>query len=122
MREFESCFADQFRSFVAYREASGRWNEASYGPNLCIFDRYCRENFPDAESLTQEMVDSWCRQRETETNNSCRSRIYVVHSIWQHEKCSILFRLNFPERKNAHIYRMLFRRKILADSLKPVIP
>ena len=97
MREFESCFADQLRSFVAYREASGRWNEASYGPNLCIFDRYCRENFPDAESLTQEMVDSWCRQRETETNNSCRSRIYVVHSLIEYLATRKMLNLIPPE-------------------------
>ncbi len=27
------------------------------------------------------MVTAWCRQRDTETNNSCRSRIYVVASF-----------------------------------------
>ena len=64
MREYESCFALLIRDFIAYRKASGRWNEASYGPNL-----------------TQEMVDRWCRQRDSETNNSCRSRIYVVYSF-----------------------------------------
>lgn len=81
MRELESCFAEQIRSFIAYREASGRWNEASYGPNLRIFDRYCRINYPESKSLTQEMVNSWCAQRDSETNNSCRSRIYVVYSF-----------------------------------------
>ena len=33
MREYESCFALLIRDFIAYRKASGRWNEASYGPN-----------------------------------------------------------------------------------------
>jgi hypothetical protein len=27
------------------------------------------------------MVDGWCHKRDTETNNSCRSRIYVVVSF-----------------------------------------
>ena len=38
-------------------------------------------NYPDSVHLTQEMVDRWCRQRDSETNNSCRSRIYVVYSF-----------------------------------------
>lgn len=81
MREYESCFAPFIRDFVAYRLASGRWNEASYGPNMRVFDRYCKVNYPDAQELVQEMVDSWCAKRESETNNSCRSRIYVVYSF-----------------------------------------
>ena len=74
MREYESCFAPIIRDFIAYRLASGRWNEASYGPNMRVFDRYCKVNYPDAQELTQEMVDSWCTKRGSETNNSCRSR------------------------------------------------
>ena len=81
MRKYESCFALLIRDFIAYRKASGRWNEASYGPNLRVFDRFCAMNYPDSVHLTQEMVDRWCRQRDSETNNSCRSRIYVVYSF-----------------------------------------
>ena len=84
MREYESCFAGQILDFIEYRKASDRWNEASYGPNLRIFDRFCKTNFPDESTLTQEMVDTWCAKRGTETNNSCRSRIYVVHSFVQY--------------------------------------
>ena len=45
MRDYESCFADKIQDFIRYRKASGRWNEASYGPNLRVFDRFCRKNF-----------------------------------------------------------------------------
>ncbi|MFQ9704808.1 MAG: hypothetical protein ACLR0U_28275 [Enterocloster clostridioformis] len=57
MREYESCFALLIRDFIAYRKASGRWNEASYGPNLRVFDRFCAMNYPDSVHPTQEMVD-----------------------------------------------------------------
>lgn len=50
MREYESCFAPLIRDFVAYRLASGRWNEASYGPNMRVFDRYCKANYPNAQA------------------------------------------------------------------------
>ncbi|MFQ9704233.1 MAG: hypothetical protein ACLR0U_23295 [Enterocloster clostridioformis] len=61
MREYESCFALLIRDFIAYRKASGRWNEASYGPNLRVLDRFCAMNYPDSVHLTQEMVDRWCK-------------------------------------------------------------
>ncbi len=81
MRKYESCFADRIQDFIRYRKASGRWNESSYGPNLRVFDRFCRNNYGDETCITQNMVDTWCAQRRTETNNSCRSRIYVVYSF-----------------------------------------
>lgn len=81
MREFISSFAPLMRSFVSYRKVSGRWNEASYEVNLSLFDKYCDKHFSNASELSQEMADSWCAQRKTETNNSCRSRIYPVVSF-----------------------------------------
>lgn len=106
MREYESCFAPLIRDFVTYRKASDRWNETSYGPNLRIFDRYCKKNYPDKEMLTQEMVDSWCKQRETETNNSCRSRIYVVYSFVKYLSERRLSQIHPPKlpRKNHSIH------------------
>lgn len=81
MAEFRSVFAPLFQSFIRYRKASDRWNSSSYEPFLILFDRFCISNYPEDKELTQEMVDSWCRQREGEMNNSCRSRIYVVVSF-----------------------------------------
>ena len=81
MKEFRSFLSPQIHSFIRYRQASQRWNDSSYEENLILFDHYCHANDPCATALTQEMVDGWCRQRRTETNNSCRSRIYVVDSF-----------------------------------------
>ena len=81
MTEFRSVFAPLFQSFIHYRKASDRWNSSSYESSLILFDRFCASNYPEDKELTQEMVDTWCRQRESEMNNSCRSRIYVVVSF-----------------------------------------
>jgi integrase len=81
MSEFISSLAPLMQAFVSYRKASGRWNEASYEVNLSLFDKYCVKHFPDDYELSQSMTDSWCIKRETETNNSCRSRIYPVVSF-----------------------------------------
>lgn len=81
MKQFLSFLAPQIHHFIRYRQASQRWNDSSYEENLMLFDHYCYEHYPEDTALTQEMVDGWCRQRVTETNNSCRSRIYVVDSF-----------------------------------------
>jgi len=81
MCEYTSYLAPLIRAFIFYRKASGRWNEVSYEANLRLFDKRCEERYPNAAELTQVMVDSWCAQRKTETNNSCRSRIYPVVSF-----------------------------------------
>lgn len=81
MNKFTSNLKPLIEPYLSYRKASGRWNEASYEPNLVLFDRFCKKHYPEAEHLSQEMVDGWCRKRDTESNNSCRSRIYVVVSF-----------------------------------------
>jgi integrase len=86
MNKFISSLAPLIQAYVFYRKASGHWNEASYEPNLVLFDRYCKRQFPQAAHLSQEMVDGWCHKRDTETNNSCRSRIYVVVSFIRYLK------------------------------------
>jgi hypothetical protein len=61
MARFSSFLASLLGDFVYYREVSGCWNEASYEPNLVLFDRYCMKHFPVGVVLTQAMVDGWCR-------------------------------------------------------------
>lgn len=80
MREFTSFLAPLMRDYVAYQTASDRLCE-SWESTLLLFDRYCRKHFPEAVELSQEMSDSWCRQRETEANNSCISRITPIISF-----------------------------------------
>ena len=78
MNKFTSFLAPLMQDYVFYQKASRHWNKSSYEPNLVLFDRYCKKQYPKATLLSQEMVDGWCHKRNTETNNSCRSRIYVV--------------------------------------------
>lgn len=86
MNKFHSGLAPQFQAFIDHRKACGQWNESSYEPYLVIFDHFCARNYPDSSTLSCEMTDGWCRKRETESNNSCRSRIYVVISFVRYLK------------------------------------
>lgn len=83
--KFNSFLADIMENYVAYRHASGR-TSISYVKNLVHFDGYCAREYPQAKELQQEVVDKWCRQRNTECNNSCISRIYPIISFLRYAK------------------------------------
>lgn len=72
-RIYRSCFKNELDMFSDYMKASHHWN-SGYDYNIVSFDRYCAECFPGAKALSQEMVDSWCRKRDTETTLSCNTR------------------------------------------------
>jgi len=80
MTKFKSFLVPLIYSFIKYRRASDRWSE-TYEANLLLFDRHCLTNYSQETELTQEMVDSWCEKRDTEINNSCRTRINVIISF-----------------------------------------
>ena len=84
MNKFTSFLAPFMQAYISYQKASEHWNENSYEANLVRFDRYCKKQYPESALLSQEMVEGWCHKRDTETNNSCRSRIDVVVSFIQY--------------------------------------
>jgi site-specific recombinase XerD len=85
MKKYQSFLADTLEKYESYRIASGRTSH-SYIKNLIFFDNYCARKYPFAKKLTQEMVDKWCAQRETECNNSVISRVYPVLSFLRFAK------------------------------------
>ena len=77
---FSSCIAGHLAAYAEYREACGCWS-ASSSRYLRYFDLHCSRLFPDAETLTQEMVDAWCARRGTESAKSCASRTGAARSF-----------------------------------------
>jgi len=78
--EYTSPLAPVLKEYTSFRQASGRWSE-SYDVSLRLFDKHCKAICTDSDVLTQAMVDGWCAKRGTESNNSCRRRIYPVASL-----------------------------------------
>jgi len=77
MCEYTSLIAPLIQSYAFYQQASDRLS-INWELSLKLFDRHCKINYPAETHLSQEMVDTWCRQRDTEINNSCISRINPV--------------------------------------------
>ncbi|MEJ7737190.1 MAG: tyrosine-type recombinase/integrase [Chitinophagaceae bacterium] len=86
MNKFSSFLAPIILEYISYQKVSEHWNTSSYEANLLLFDRYCLREYPEANRLSQNIADRWCHKRDTEENNSCRSRIYVIISFIQYLK------------------------------------
>lgn len=96
MKAYTSQFKELFQSYIRFRKASDLWSEA-YARNLLYFDRYCIKNFPDTKMLTQEIIDGWAIQRETETMPSRDKRIYVVLGLVKYCNSRNLTELTVPQ-------------------------
>jgi site-specific recombinase XerD len=86
LNKFRSFLAPLIQEYISFQKASDQWNLSTSEPNLLLFDRYCLKAYPGQTRLSQDMVDRWCRKRDTEKNNSCRARISVIVSFIRHLK------------------------------------
>lgn len=104
-------------AFVKYRIASNRWNPVSE-KNLVYFDRYCSRNFPDTHGISQQMLDGWCKQRETEAKQSfidrCHPVILLVKYLIEHGDNSISIPEMPIKRKSIHIPHIFSEEELIS--------
>lgn len=106
MREFHSFLASEMKSFVSFQIAAGRWN-ATYESYLFFFDKHCVQMFPEETTLTNEMVDSWCAQRISESSNTCRVRTFPIANFVRYLRARGATDVSLPtiplKRRSAYI-------------------
>jgi len=79
--EFESTFASKIEDFISQKNALG-FPYVYSSSVMRDFDRFCCENFPDAEQLTQEMCLAWATRKDAEQcNNSFRNRLMPIREF-----------------------------------------
>jgi len=73
---YESSFKDYIQSHVDLKQAIGYKYEAEAG-HLKRFDQFLVENYPLANSLTREIILTWCRKNsyEAQANQCARASI-----------------------------------------------
>ena len=106
MTKYTSFMKDTIYDFIKYRKASNCWNN-SYASYLKTFENYCQKNFHNCTELTQEMVDSWCKKRNTESNDSCNTRIQVIIIFLKYTNSRCITNLNVPNylKSEKHTYK-----------------
>lgn len=80
MTEFQSFIAPYIEAYMKFQKASGGCSSHAES-SLRLFDRYCLKQSDAAGVLTQSIVDGWCSKRDTESNNSCRARVYPIYNL-----------------------------------------
>lgn len=77
---FESAFCDKEKDFIEFKQNFGhRYESQTYA--LLDFDRFCLNEFPDSDKLTEEIVMKWAVIKPTENSNGYTSRISVVRQF-----------------------------------------
>lgn len=105
MYEFSPILKPLVEPFIQYRKTSDRWNIVSE-KNLYYFDRFCRSHYSECRELMQEMVDEWCRKRDTEINLSCYTRSCIIVSFIRYLRDRGLTNITEPEipKKKRNVY------------------
>lgn len=96
-RIYHSCFKGQLDMFSDYMRASHHWN-SGYDASILSFDRYCAKQFPCDDCISQEMIDTWCRKRDTETTQSCHTRQCSIVAFIKYLRSRGLSEVHGPER------------------------
>lgn len=77
---FKSALRHKEEAFIKFKQTFGhRYESQTY--HLLDFDRFCLDEFPDSDKLTEEMVMKWAVIKQTENSNGYISRISVVRQF-----------------------------------------
>ena len=78
--KFESSLRQKEERFIQFKKDFGHvYNSQTY--HLLDFDRFCMEEYPNADTLTEEMVMRWSVIKPTESSNGYISRITTVRQF-----------------------------------------
>jgi integrase/recombinase XerD len=72
--EIESLFTSYIEEMLEFKVSLG-YQRRTYEGFLRDFSRFCRENYPQEDSLTMELVYAWAIRRPTESQSGFRRRL-----------------------------------------------
>lgn len=79
-RNLRCCFASQIEDFIAQKNALG-FGYLESSRLLRDFDRFCLTHFPEENTLTKELCLAWATKKDTEGNNTFRTRMMPVREF-----------------------------------------
>lgn len=85
-----------YDSFIEFRKLTGRKNTYCALCNLFNFINFCNKNYK-GEHLTLQMINEWCKKRETEKASSYNKRIYLIRSFLYYLKVSGYFNVEISQ-------------------------
>ena len=62
-----SIFAKDIDNYIQFKCSMG-YSKSTYDNALKRFDRFCAENFPEANSITEDIAIAWSEKRNNESD------------------------------------------------------
>ncbi len=93
---YTSNFAGYIEEYIRFKCSIG-YSESSYHTRMRQFDRFCTEKFPEAESISEEMVFEWSFPRNGESENNRMQRISALKGLLDYLNASGLQVYSIPD-------------------------
>lgn len=85
-----------FSDFLNFRRASESWGK-TYCCYLKSLNKYCMDNYPDSSNLSQNIIDEWCKQRNTESDYTWKGRLNFVRTLLNYGNSRGHINISLPE-------------------------
>ena len=73
----KSIVSEMMTKFFNWRKKSMPLN-SNYHYTLIRFNNFCRDNYPDAQRLTQDMIESWAEKNDNESSKTRNRRLAPI--------------------------------------------
>lgn len=93
---YMSNFADSIEKYIRFKCSIG-YSESSYRARMRQFDRFCIEKFPEAETITEEIVSAWTCRNGGESENNLSQRISSLKGLLDYINASGTKMCSVPE-------------------------
>lgn len=93
---YTSSFASYIEKYIRFKCSIG-YSEDSYQRRMRQFDRFCAEKFPDAETISEEIVTEWSCLQKGESENNQGQRISALKGLLDYLNASGIRVYPIPE-------------------------
>lgn len=91
-----SSFAALIEKYIQFKSSIG-YSENSYRFRMKQFDRFCFQNFPDADIISKEIVQAWSYLRDGESENNRIQRMIALKGFLDYLDASGIRTYTIPE-------------------------
>lgn len=82
--------------YIRHQKAAGSMSDSTHQV-LRFFNNHCAKVYPEGKNLTDDMILSWCKKRESENASSYNKRIAPIRSFLQYINKISSYEYQLPE-------------------------
>ena len=91
-----SSASNLLEKYIRHQKAAGSMSDSTHQV-LRFFNNHCAKIYPEEKDLTDDMILSWCKKRESENASSYNKRIAPIRSFLQYINKTFPYEYKLPE-------------------------